>query len=74
MLTRGKCSVSACGLHTLRHSFGSYLLLDEGIDIAIVSALLGHSKTSTTYDIYIHILEKQKMKAIKIFDNKKRDN
>lgn len=71
MLVRGKCSNTDCGLHSLRHSFGSYLLIEEGVDIAIVSALLGHAKVSTTYDIYIHVLDKQKIKAIQIFNKKK---
>ena len=71
MLVRGKCSVTDCGLHSLRHSFGSYLLVDEGVDIAVVSALLGHAKVSTTYDIYIHVLDRQKLKAIQIFNKVK---
>lgn len=43
------------GPHALRHYFGSALLL-KGIDIALVSRLLGHSSIRTTETIYIHIL------------------
>jgi len=71
MLVRSKCSIKECGLHTLRHSFGSYLLLEDGNDIAVVSSLLGHSKISTTYDIYIHVLDEQKIKNLKIFNQNK---
>ncbi len=71
MLVRSKCSVTDCGLHALRHSFGSYLLIEDGNDIAIVSALLGHAKISTTYDIYIHILDEQKIKTVKLFNQNK---
>ena len=71
MLKRSRCSVSECGLHSLRHSFGSYLF-SQGIDIAIVSKLLGHKDVSTTYNIYIHVLQQQQIDAVSIF-NKKED-
>lgn len=50
VLKNSSCSVKHCGLHALRHSFGSRLL-EEGVDIKVVSLLLGHEKISTTYDI-----------------------
>jgi len=56
------------GLHVLRHSFASYLLL-KNVDIKIVSELLGHSKISTTYDIYAHLVKEQKKKAIDLFNS-----
>jgi site-specific recombinase XerD len=67
MQIRAKCEVEKCGLHALRHSFGSYLLLN-GVDIKIVSSLLGHKDITTTYNIYIHLIEKQKMDAIDVFN------
>jgi integrase len=42
-------------LHTMRHSFASRLF-KEGVDVKIVSSLLGHAKISTTYDIYVHFI------------------
>lgn len=58
MLVRSGCSIQHCGLHGLRHGFGS-ILLTNGVDIKIVSKLLGHKKISTTYDIYIDFTQEQ---------------
>lgn len=67
MLVRANCSVKKCGLHALRHSFGS-LLIKNGIDIKVVSEFLGHADITTTYNVYIHVLEEQKAEAINITD------
>lgn len=69
MLVRGKCSVKKCGLHSLRHSFGSFLV-SKGVDIATVSTLMGHEDITTTYNVYTHVLKQQQIDAIKVFDNK----
>jgi integrase len=42
--------------HGLRHCAGS-LWLAAGVDISIVSKLLGHSSISVTADIYAHMLK-----------------
>ena len=72
MLVRAKCDVQKCGLHSLRHSFGSYLV-SEGIDIATVSKLMGHKDITTTYNVYIHVLQQKQIDAINVFNknNKK---
>lgn len=57
-----------CGVHTLRHTFAS-MLFRNGCDIKVVSELLGHSDTKITENIYIHIIQKQKVKAIENIDN-----
>lgn len=40
-------------LHGLRHTHAS-ILIEDGLDVAAVSKRLGHSKTSTTLNIYTH--------------------
>lgn len=51
------------GLHGLRHTFAS-TLLRKGVDIAVVSKLLGHKDIAITYKTYIHIIEQQKRAAM----------
>lgn len=69
MLVRAGCSISHCGLHGLRHGFGA-ILLSNGVDIKIVSKLLGHEKISTTYDIYIDFTKEQVENAVMSVLNK----
>lgn len=58
-----------CSAHALRHTYGS-ILLQNGVEIKKVSELLGHNNVSTTYDIYIGILEKDKASEVeRVFDN-----
>ncbi len=42
--------------HLLRHSFATHLLI-AGVDVAIVSTLLGHKDIQTTYDTYVHLAD-----------------
>ena len=39
--------------HNLRHFFARYQIRDRGIDAALVSKVMGHSKTSTTMNLYV---------------------
>ena len=51
------------GVHMLRHTFAS-MLFENGCPIKVVSELLGHSDTKITENIYIHLIKKQRVKAI----------
>ena len=45
--------------HALRHTFAS-ILIAQGHDVSFVSRQLGHTKTSTTWDTYVHLFEAQR--------------
>lgn len=56
-------------LHCLRHS-NATLLLNQGVDLKIVSEHLGHSDISTTGNIYADVLESSKRRVAEIIDLK----
>ena len=68
ILKNSKTKVEQAGLHSLRHTFASKLIRKK-VDIKIVSELLGHSKVSTTYNIYAHLIEGEKESAISVLDD-----
>jgi integrase len=45
--------------HALRHTFAS-ILIAQGRDVQFVSRQLGHTKTSTTLDTYVHLFDEQR--------------
>ena len=55
------------GSHSLRHTFAT-MLFENGCSIKIVSELLGHCDTRVTENTYIHVIQKQKIKAIEDLD------
>lgn len=67
MLKSSGCECQNASPHDLRHTFGSELIRN-GIDVKVVSELLGHKDIQTTYNIYIHILQSQKVDAIQVFN------
>lgn len=54
--------------HGTRHTSAT-LLIAEGVDVVEVSHRLGHSKTSTTEDIYAHQLKEVDEHAANVLDN-----
>lgn len=50
---RDRLGISGIRLHDLRHFAGSQLMA-AGVDVKTVSGRLGHSRASTTLDIYTH--------------------
>jgi len=54
--------------HVFRHTFASKLF-QKGIDVKIVSELLGHSNVATTYNTYITLIKQQKAKAMESIED-----
>jgi integrase len=50
-------------LHTLRHTFATYLI-NNNVPLSAVSGALGHAQQSTTLNIYSHVLEDSKKAAM----------
>jgi hypothetical protein len=49
------------------HTYASRLF-KEGVDVKIISALLGHAKVSTTYDIYVHFIDNTLEDSVQILN------
>jgi integrase len=55
------------GVHALRHTYATRLF-EKGVDIKIISELLGHSSTEITYRIYVHVIDALKESAVEALD------
>ena len=56
------------GVHSLRHTFAS-LLFRKGVDAKTVSELLGHASVAFTMNIYVHLIDDQKSRAVNLIDD-----
>lgn len=59
--------VSKIRIHDLRHTHGSLLLLNK-VPLQTVSERLGHSRPSTTSDLYAHTLADSQDEAAAVMD------
>ena len=62
-----KAGIKEIRFHDLRHTAAS-LMLNHGVPVLVVSKILGHSKTSTTLDIYGHLIPVMQEDAARIMD------
>ena len=63
-----KAGIPHKSTHVFRHSYAS-MLFENGVDVKVVSELLGHTDVSTTYNTYITLIKKQKAKAMEAFED-----
>jgi integrase len=54
--------------HDLRHTAAT-LLLASGVNVKVVSEMLGHSNVSITLRIYAHVLPHMQQSAVAAMDN-----
>lgn len=54
-------------IHSLRHTYAS-LMIADGTPLVVVSHKLGHAQTSTTANIYAHVIAEAEAKADQAFD------
>jgi integrase len=54
--------------HHLRHGTAT-VLLARGVDLKTISSILGHSKYSTTADLYAHVAPQLQQQAADTLDD-----
>ena len=59
-------------VHDLRHSYAS-MLINKGIDMQVISRLMGHGSTDITYKIYSHFYPETNYRAIEGIDEMMKD-
>lgn len=59
----GRYGISNIRFHDLRHTFAS-LLIESGVSLKLVQELLGHSTITTSMDIYGHVSDRMKERAL----------
>lgn len=64
-----KAGIGHHHFHDLRHTFATNAKAC-GVDIQLISELLGHAQTKTTMDIYIHPSDLDKKNAIQLMNRK----
>ncbi len=63
-----RAGVPKINFHGLRHTAAS-IMLSHKIPVVIVSRILGHSRPSTTIDIYYHFIPATNDEAVKLMDD-----
>lgn len=62
-----RCGLPKVSVHSLRHTCAS-LMISDGVPLVAVSKQLGHAQTSTTANIYTHVIQATEARAAHTFD------
>lgn len=62
-----RTGLPASTIHSLRHTYAS-LLISDGTPLVVVAGNLGHAQTSTTANIYAHVIASAEAKAATVLD------
>lgn len=62
-----RAGLPVVGFHAFRHTHAT-LLVESGLDIKALQYRLGHSKVSTTLDIYTHLTNEKEPQAVALFE------
>ena len=54
--------------HALRHTYASRLI-EAGVNIKVISNMLGHASTTVTEKVYLHVLEELKEDTNNLINN-----
>ncbi len=68
LIKEADCEYNDYTIHGLRHTYGS-ILIRKGVNIKIVSELLGHANVAFTYNVYIGVLKEDKIQAVSVLNN-----
>lgn len=63
-----KTGVKELPLHSTRHSYATRLF-EQNVQPKTVQKLLGHEDISTTLEVYTHVMEEEKLKAVESLNN-----
>ena len=66
--TLKEAGVSDINFHALRHTFATRAL-EAGMDIKVLSSILGHAQASTTLNLYVHALPDHKKQSMEKMSN-----
>lgn len=66
--TLGDAGVPDINFHALRHTFATRAL-EAGLDIKVLSSILGHAQASTTLNLYAHALPDHKRESMEKMRN-----
>lgn len=61
-----RAGIEKISMHTLRHTFATRCI-ESGMKPKTLQKILGHSKISTTMDLYVHVTDNEKEKEMKKF-------